>query len=333
LPPWLLAGSSFMGYDVLVVGRPSFDLIFTGLPAWPALGREVFSRDLTISAGGTFNVVAALHRLGLRVGMIGTVGNDIWSRQAFDVMKEEGVATELMQVLDHPLPALSVSMTYDGDRGFVSHERMAPEVSGDCAVHVLAVLRREHTRYLQACLNPDLAAYAHLARDRGMQVIVDCGWDEPWLTSRQIRTLMPLADIVFANQPEACAIAGTADPIAALHRLGEIVPFVVMKQGIEGATAWVGGRLYHASTEPVDVVDATGAGDCFNAGFLYGLIHERAIEECLRIGNICGGLSVSIAGGYAGAPNEAELVARLQQLTDHAALLGTGTRHKMRDRP
>jgi sugar/nucleoside kinase (ribokinase family) len=59
---------------------------------------------------------------------------------------------------------------------------------------------------------------------------------------------------------------------------------------------------------------ATGAGDCFNAGFLYGLLHERPIGECLRYGNICGGLSVAVSGGFAGAPTEAELLARARAL-------------------
>lgn len=300
-----------MGYDVLVVGRPSFDLVFTGLPAWPSVGREIFASDLTMSAGGTYNVVAALHRLGVQVGMIGTVGNDVWSRQAFAVMEAEGVDTALMQTLDHPLPVLSICMTHEGDRGFLTHEYVHPDVSPDCAAHVLKVLRHEYARFVQACLNPDLAAYAQLARERGMRVIVDCGWDEPWLTSRQIRTLMPLADIVFANEPEACAIAGAPDPLTALRRLGEVVPFVVVKRGIEGASAVVEGREYHAPTVATEVVDATGAGDCFNAGFIYGLVQERSIDDCLRIGNICGGLSVAAPGGYAGAPTESELLERL----------------------
>ncbi|MGH2535722.1 MAG: carbohydrate kinase family protein [Thermomicrobiales bacterium] len=303
-----------MDYDVLVVGRPSFDLIFTGVSSWPVVGQEVFARNLTTSAGGTFNVVAALHRLGVGVGMVGSVGNDVWSRQAFAAMEAEGVCTTLMQVLDHPLPALSICVSHEGDRGFLTHEHVDPEVGTHCAAHVLEVLHRESAQYVQACLNPDLAAFAHLARDRGMRVIVDCGWDEPWLTSRQIRTLMPLADIVFANEPEACAIAGEADPRAAVRRLGEIVPFVVVKRGAAGASAVVEGREFHAPTEPVEVVDATGAGDCFNAGFLYGLLRGRSIADSLHIGNVCGGMSVAVPGGHAGAPTEADLLARLRPM-------------------
>jgi sugar/nucleoside kinase (ribokinase family) len=300
-------------YDVLVVGRPSVDFIFTGLPTWPVVGREIYARDLAVTAGGSFNIVAALNRLGLRSGMIGSVGNDGWSRQAIDAMTQEGVSTGLMQIRDHPMPLLSVCMTHGDDRGFLTYGPEDEEISGSCTAYALSILKQVEAGYLQCCLNPDLAAYARHARQHDMRVIVDCGWDEPWLTSGQVRTLMPLADIVFANAPEACAIAGEPDPITALHRLGEIIPFIVVKRGAAGASAMVHGREYHQATEPVEVIDATGAGDCFNAGFLYGLIHEQPIDECLRYGNICGGMSVRARGGFTGAPTEAQLLERARK--------------------
>jgi sugar/nucleoside kinase (ribokinase family) len=123
-----------------------------------------------------------------------------------------------------------------------------------------------------------------------------------------------LTDILFVNEPEACTITGEDDAVAALRALGRSVPFVVVKRGACGASALVEGREYHAPTEPIEVIDATGAGDCFNAGFLYGLHTGRSIEECLRFGNICGGLAVAVPGGYAGAPTEAELLARVGRL-------------------
>ena len=303
-----------MAYDVLVIGRPQCDLVFTGLPQWPAVGQETFAQNLLVTVGGTFNVVAALSRLGLRVGMVGTVGNDEWSRICLEAMAEERVSTDLMAVLDRPLPSLSVCMTHGGDRGFLTYDVPELEPGVSCAVNVLMAVEREEARFLLCYLTSSVAAYAPIARGRGMTVVADCGWDEAWLTSHEIHALMPLTDILFVNEPEACAITGESDAVAALRALGRSVPFVVVKRGACGASALVEGREYHAPTEPVEVIDATGAGDCFNAGFLYGLHKGRSIEECLRYGNVCGGLSVAVPGGYAGAPSEIDLLARAGRL-------------------
>ncbi len=297
-------------YDVLVIGRPSCDLVFTGLPRWPNVGQEIIAQGLTVAAGGAFNVVAALHRLGFRSGLAGIVGTDPWSERSLDAIRAEGVPTELLLTLDRPLPSISVCMTHAGDRGFVTYEPPAEDVCVAFIQHALDVVARECSGYLLCWLTDQLPAFATAARARGMRVLVDCGWNETWLASEQIRTLMPLADVVFANEPEASVITGEADPLLAVRRLGELASFVVVKRGAAGSSAVVEGREYHASTEPVEVVDATGAGDCFSAGFLYGWHHGLPVESCLRLGNICGGMSVAVPGGYAGAPTEAELLLR-----------------------
>jgi sugar/nucleoside kinase (ribokinase family) len=221
---------------------------------------------------------------------------------------EEGVSTKLMTVLDRPLPSLSVCMTHAGDRGFLTYDVPHVDPGESCAVNVLLAVEQEEAPFLLCYLTSSVAAYAPIARRRGMTIVADCGWDEAWLTSSEIRTLFPLTDILFANEPEACAITGESNSRAALRALARQVPFVVVKQGPAGASASVNGREYHVPTEPVDVVDATGAGDCFNACFLYGLNAGRAVEECLQLGNICGGLAVRVPGGYAGAPTEKQLM-------------------------
>jgi len=303
-----------VSYDVLVVGRPQCDLVFTGVPVWPAVGREVFAGDLTVTAGGAFNAVAALRRLGLAVGMVGTVGDDEWSRLALEEMENERVSTDLINVLDRPLPSLSVCVTHAGDRGFLTYEPATPVDRRAAREHALTVLRRERAPYVLAWLAPDLPAYAAVARERGMRVVVDTAWDERWLASDAARALVPLADVFLASEPEATFLAGDGDPLLVLRRLGERVPCVVLKRGAAGAAALVDGREYRVPTEPVEVVDATGAGDCFNAGFLYGLCQDRTVEECLRLGNICGGMSVAKPGGFCGAPTEPELIAKARQL-------------------
>lgn len=306
-----------MHYDVLVVGRPTWDLVFTGLPNWPIVGQESFASGLTVSPGGTFNGVAALARLGVNVSMIGSVGNDEWSAIGLNAMEHEGVSSEHVRILDRAMPAVSVCMTYGGDRGFVTYEPSDPVLSGQCVMHALEKLETLDASYVQCCLNTDLAAYQRLAHKKGMKTVVDCGWDEPWLTSSEIRTLMPRADIIFMNQLEALTITGESTIERALHRLGQLAPFVVVKRGEHGSSAVVDGAVSSVPGIEATVVDATGAGDCFNAGFLFGLLRDAPIEQCLIYGNICGAMAVEKAGGFAGAPRTGELLQRAASFDAH----------------
>jgi len=86
-------------------------------------------------------------------------------------------------------------------------------------------------------------------------------------------------------------LTGAATVEQALARLAELTPLVIVKRGAEGAIAGLDGGVVQVPAIPVEVVDTTGAGDCFNAGFLYGYLRGASLETCLRAGNICGGLS------------------------------------------
>ena len=68
-------------FDLVVAGRPSLDVIFSGLPEWPALGKDIESGQLGVCAGTSFNTPAAANRIGMRVAYVATLGNDPWSRR------------------------------------------------------------------------------------------------------------------------------------------------------------------------------------------------------------------------------------------------------------
>jgi len=154
-----------------------------------------------------------------------------------------------------------------------------------------------------------------------MTVSVDTwGW-EPWLESRRIWELACLSNVLLMNDAEAMTMTGAPDPRAGLEQLKELCRCVVIKRGAAGAVAVVDGEVLISPTERVQVLDATGAGDCFNAGFVYGLLHGLPPGVSLALGNLCGGAAVQAVGGYAGCPTEAALLeaARLRG-TDLAAL-------------
>ncbi|HEX2905785.1 MAG TPA: PfkB family carbohydrate kinase, partial [Phototrophicaceae bacterium] len=124
---------------------------------------------------------------------------------------------------------------------------------------------------------------------------------------------LSLVDIFMPNAREARLITETGDVAEAVQKLTERAKLVVVKDGANGAWVGQGGEILHAPAIAVGpVVDTTGAGDCFNAGFLYGQVVEGApLATSARYGNICGGLSVTAVGGATAAPTYAELMAQM----------------------
>jgi sugar/nucleoside kinase (ribokinase family) len=113
------------------------------------------------------------------------------------------------------------------------------------------------------------------------------------------------------NEYEARALTGMANTAEALSMLAERTACAVVKLGSEGATAARGTERMHVDTFRVNVVDTTGAGDSFAAGFMHGLLSKRSLRECLLLGNATGALSATGVGGTAAQPDAQALSAFL----------------------
>ena len=294
-------------FDLLAVGRPSVDVIFSGLPQWPRLGLDVDAGALGTCAGTSFNTPAAAHRLGLRVGYVAVVGNDPWSQIVVREFAAEGLPTDFLRVADRSLPFVSVALNHDHDRGFVTFYEPAPDDEAELARRAKDVLSSVPARHFHTYVGEEPAELITIARKRGMTVSLDA-WGGPfWEIPAALGDVVSEADILLANEAEALAMAGEQDLRSAIQRLAKFCRCVVVKRGRRGAAAVMGGGIVEAPPVPAHFVDATGAGDCFNAGFLYGWLAGRSLTECLVLGNICGAHSVQAFGGYRGCPTEDEL--------------------------
>jgi sugar/nucleoside kinase (ribokinase family) len=294
-------------FDLLAVGHPSIDLSFSGLEAWPELGRDVDAVGLGVGAGTSFNTPAAANRLGLRVGYVAMIGNDLWSRLVQEEFEREALPFDFLRVRDRPMPFVSVGLNLGGDRGFVSYEGATDEDDDELRRYAEEVVSTVSARHLHVYAGEEPSPLSTLARQRGMSVSFDA-WSGPWWESDvELDALLPLADVVFANEPEALAMTGEADLDRAVEKMAALCPCVVIKRGADGSSAVANGERAAAPAEPVPVVDTTGAGDCFNAGFLRAWLADAPLQTCLVLGNVCAAAVVASHGGYRGCPSEAEV--------------------------
>jgi sugar/nucleoside kinase (ribokinase family) len=262
-------------YDVLLWGIYFCDLIFTDLPEVPRLGAETWSDSLEMAPGGAFTTAVAMQRLGLRAGWMCDFGDDSFSRFILDAARREGIDEGLFEI--HPRPVRRVSAVFSllGDRGFLSFMDDVRQTSPVPAIeqHRPRCVLLPHLHYGEAYVELFAAV-----RRAGSRLFMDCQGTEATLETPGVIDALRTVDVFAPNEAEALQLTGSPTVEEALSRLAELTPLVVVKLGADGATSRNGEQVIRVPAMPVDAVDTTGAGDCFNAGFLWKSACSRALS-------------------------------------------------------
>ena len=162
----------------------------------------------------------------------------------------------------------------------------------------------KHARHVHLACPLNLDTAADLVRQihrGGSTVSLDVGWHEDWLTDPRAMEMLPLIDVFLPNETEAARMAGDGDALRVFEAAG--AKCVPVKLGPRGSAMLQDGEVLFVEAPIVNPVDTTGAGDCFDAGFLHAWLSGRPLPACLRLANICGALSTQAYGGIAGFPD------------------------------
>jgi sugar/nucleoside kinase (ribokinase family) len=291
-------------YDILVAGEINPDLVLSSPDLEPRFDQHetlVDSADLTIGSSCAIFACGSA-RLGLRVAIIGIVGKDLFGDFMLAEMQRRAVDTSHVIVDPGCETGLSVILSRGYDRAILTHMGSidalhAWQVTDD----LLKKSRHLHVAsyFLQTALQPGLPDLFRRAHAFGLTTSLDTNWDpaEQWTG---VYSLLGLTDIFLPNAAEAQAITGLPDTGAATLNLAQHADIVAVKLGAQGALAAKGNNLVHSSPIPVEVVDTVGAGDSFNAGFLYGYLNHWPLEKALKLATACGAISTQSAGGTTG---------------------------------
>lgn len=284
--------------DVICVGDAFQDVILSGFTALPGLGEEAFADCLDRDIGGGAPITASgLARLGFRSELLSCVGahDSGWLRER---LGQCGVEDSLLQLHETLGTALTVSVSTPEDRIYYTYAGANGALSMD--VDSLPPARALH---LALRPPPDCASLVRRLKERKVFVTLDVGWHPDWLCDPASISCMREVDVFFLNNREASAITRESEAPRILDEFrGMGLSRVAMKRGAEGASLLWDGKVFYSPAEHVACKDTTGAGDCFNAGFLAGWLHGWSPEECLRAGVFCGTESTREAGGIRGFP-------------------------------
>jgi sugar/nucleoside kinase (ribokinase family) len=305
---------------VLVAGEINVDLVFGGCSAMPQPDTEILAQSFRQVPGSSSMICAmGLARLGQPVRFAGCAGDDAHGVFCTEAMREAGINIDAVQCRAGLVTGVTAAISTASDRALVTCAGSigAMEVADlDDALLARADHLHVSSFYLQSGLRPRLGELMARARAGGLTTSLDPGFDpaQRWREGNEWPALLQQVDVFLPSRREALAISGTDNVESAMQWLGEHVTHSVIKCGPDGAvTRDDAGALLHVAPRPPErFLDATGAGDSFDAGFLCAWLAKRPWRECLRWGNACGSLSTRGIGGTACQPDVSEVQAWLE---------------------
>ncbi len=289
-------------FDVLVVGELNIDLILNKIEKFPEMGKEVIAREMKQTLGSSSAIFANnLSILGSKVTFLGKVGFDSYAAQISDSLKASGVdVAQILKSASH-LTGLTVAFNYDNDRAMVTYPGAMNDLTlKDISDDILKTASHLHVSsiFLQEGLKPDVVELFRRAKNLRLTTSIDPQWDPNEKWDLDLKALLPNVDVFLPNETEIRKLTGTGTIEEAINKIKPYCKVVVIKNGTKGAIMWDKATIV---TKPAylnnNVVDAIGAGDSFNAGFISKFIKHRPLEECLDFGALMGAVNTTAAGG------------------------------------
>lgn len=289
-------------FDVTIAGELNLDLILYGLPEHLPPERELLADRMMLTLGSSSAIVAHnLAALGSRVGFQSRIGDDPLGKIALERLAEGGVdVANVRRVAGATTTGLTVILHHPEWRNILTYAGTIPELSwNDLDLDYLADSRHFHlsSYYLQKGLLPRVGELFRYLKSRGLTLSLDTNDDPDDRWEGNLQEVLRHVDVFLPNEREACKAAATEDLEAAIRKLSELVPLVVVKLGSKGAMAQRGTERFEVPSRAVVPVDTVGAGDSFDAGFLHQYIRGADLPACLASGNLAGALSVTRPGG------------------------------------
>jgi sugar/nucleoside kinase (ribokinase family) len=304
-------------FDVLVIGELNVDLILDGDITPEFNQKEQLLKDAQLVLGSSSAIFACgAARLGLNVAFLGLVGDDVFGKFVIDALNARNVNTQAIRVNPKVKTGCTVILNRGNDRAILTHPGSISQLEkSDLELSLFPSARHLHLGgyFLLDRLRKDVASIFRLAHQHNLSVSLDTNYDpsEKWDLGRD--NPLKETDVFFPNETEIKQLTRQPDVESAMKTLSYI-PTIVVKKGNQGAVVRQGNETKVVKAIKVKVKDTVGAGDSFDAGFLYGYLSGFGLKKTLELASVCGSLSTTEPGGIAGQPSLSKAMQHLKRL-------------------
>lgn len=297
--------------DVITIG----DALITFNPLSKGPLKHVHSYERKVG-GAELNFIIGCSRLGLKTGFISRLGNDEFGRYIFNFIRGEGIdITQIKFVDGYPTSLNFNEILEDGSgRTFYYRDRSPTEVLSKESVceDYIKNAKILHITGVFAAIKPkNIAILEHavqLAKKHGVKVSLDPNiriklWSLEEARKGLLR-ILPYADFIFSGEQEARWLFGNKSLEQYINIFRDYgAEHIVIKRGEKGSIGYCNGDLIEAAAKtPKIVADTVGAGDGFNAGYIYSYLHGKGLKESLELANTIGSMVVTVNGDNEGLP-------------------------------
>ncbi|GGB97069.1 carbohydrate kinase family protein [Dyadobacter sediminis] len=287
---------------LLVVGELNVDLLLNQIQAFPQLGKEIIAEGMDLCLGSSSAIMAANSAaMGVDTTFCGVVGEDYFGDFILRELKRKSVSCRHITRLQHQKTGCTLILNYGQDRANVTY----PGAMNALTIHDVpfekpAVYQHLHVSslFLQQGILNDIEQLFVNARAAGMTTSLDMQWDPAEQWAFDYARCLPYVDVFMPNESELLALTRTGSISDAIEKIKPYLNTLALKMGKNGSIGICGTQ--HVTIPAFEVshfVDAIGAGDSFNAGFIRKYMAGAALEDCLREGNRMGALNTTAAGG------------------------------------
>ena len=289
-------------FDVIVVGELNVDLILDEMESLPEVGKETLAGKMTLTLGSSSAIFASnLSSLGMKVAFLGKVGGDLFGNLILENLEKKNVDTTLVEVSKDLNTGATVVLSFDEDRAMITHQGAMEHLTmADITPDKLVLAKHLHfsSYFLQPGFKHDLEKLFRMAKDLGLTTSLDIQWDPSEKWEFDTTKILPFVDVFLPNEAELLHLTAQNNIDDAIKQVDGLSRFTVVKKGNKGSLLSYGEKqIEKAPFLNLQVVDTVGAGDSFNAGFIFKFIQGANPEQCQTFGNLMGAISTTQPGG------------------------------------
>lgn len=303
---------------ILVVGELNVDLILNEIRGFPQVGTEIVADKMNFTLGSSSAIMASnISVLGTQTYFCGMIGDDDCGKFVLRQLKLKKVNTDFITKSEKHNTGITVVMNYCQDRANVTHCG-AMENLNFTKIPWNKIQEFDHfhisSYFLQKGIKADITRIFKKAKEAGLTTSLDLQFDPSEKWDFPYKSCLPFVDVFFPNQAEILALTRQRNIEDAVKKIKPFSNNVALKLGKNGS------RLWNNETDIIAAPfilkkfkDAIGAGDSFNAGFLWKYIEGATLKECLESGNLMGALNTTCIGGTTAFSSKYSVKTQIQQ--------------------